>query len=293
MKNCRSWFFEQAERAVVVNTGNTELVPKSFVVTGYDVQSSINVDGLGPIQIGVALFRQKSATASSGCAATATALPSDLKSGHSLYAEQPICFVEAAQRNGQFRFNGVASGRYLLRPLVLQKNVRLHIHPEFVEVDVQKDSVALLNSFEVTGFSVAGRVLATTSGFGIGNAVVRLNGKEVTRTHTDGTYTLANIRPGTYTVQVSADRVQFKDQVVKISLTDSALPDVVAAEFEVCGTVVSPKSYSVALTKLSSTFHTQATSKGGASGEWCVFLPNGRFSVEVLTQAQEKELGVQ
>lgn len=289
------WYFEQAERVVIVNTGNTELAPKSFTVTGYDVQSSINFDGHeSAVPIGIALYQQISSATStkSGCSSTSPAMP-DVKSGHSQYAATAICFTEVAQRGGQFRLNGVASGRYLLRPVVLDKSVRLHIQPEFVEIDVHKDSVSHSNLFDVTGFSIGGRVLTTAAGFGIGDAVVRLNGKEVTRTHSDGTYTLANIRPGTYTVQVSADRVQFNDQVVKVSFADAALPDIVAAAFQVCGTVVSQKSYTVALTKHSSTFHTQATSKGGASGEWCVFLPNGRFSVEVLTQAEEKELGVQ
>lgn len=203
----------------------------------------------------------------------------------------PICFVES-QKNGNFIFNGVSSGRYLLKPLVLNKNVRLHIQPEFLEIDVQKESVVVRNSFEVTGFSVAGRVLAAANSFGIRDAVINLNGKEVTRTHTDGSYTLTNVKSGTYTIQVVAAQLNFNDQVVKVSLSEPVLPDIIVAAFQVCGTVVSQQSYTVAMTKHSSTFHTQATTAAG-TGEWCTFLPSGRFTVQVLTTAEEKEQGVQ
>lgn len=176
--------------------------------------------------------------------------------------------------------------------MVLNKKVQLHIQPEFIEFLVQKDSLTIPSNFEVTGFSVVGRVLSSVNGWGIANAKIKLNGKEITSTHTDGSYTLRNIKTGTYTIQTVADDLQFNDHTVKVSLSEPVLPDIVVAAFKVCGNVVSENAYTVALTKHSSTFHTQATSKAG-TGEWCTYLPSGRFRVEVLTSAEEKSTGIQ
>lgn len=207
------------------------------------------------------------------------------------YDSKPICFSETNQ-NGDYLFNGVSSGQYLLKPWVLNKKVLLHIQPESLEFSVQKDSFTIPNNFIVTGFSVSGRVLAVTNGWGIGNAKIKLNGKDITMTHTDGSYTLRNIKAGTYTIQTVADDLQFNDHTVKVSLNEPIIPDIIVAAFKVCGHVISESAYTVALTKHSSTFHTQATSKPG-TGEWCTYLPSGRFSVEVLTSAEEKSVGIQ
>lgn len=161
-----------------------------------------------------------------------------------------------------------------------------------MEIDVLKDSLTVRNSFEVTGFSVSGRVLASNNGWGIASARIKLNGKEMTTTHTDGSYKLSNIKTGTYTIQVVADNLQFNDHTVKVSLSEPILPDIIVAAFKVCGQVVSQQSYTVALTKHSSTFHTQVNTKSG-TGEWCTYLPSGRYTVEVLTSSEEKSAGVQ
>lgn len=150
----------------------------------------------------------------------------------------------------------------------------------------------MTNNFVVTGFNAVGRVLTATNGFGVANAKILVNGQEATTTHTDGSYVLKNIKSDTYTIQAVANDVQFNEQTVKISLTNPNIPDIVVAAFKVCGQVVSQQSFTVAITKHSSTFHTQAVTQKG-TGEWCTFLPSGRFSVEVLTSGDDKAQGIQ
>lgn len=287
-----SWHFVRAEQTVVVRTGNTELPRGSFVVSGYDVTGSFGVDGLSAsTSVGVALFAPKGQPLVAGCT-LASDLADDLPAaGNAAYEPKAGCTVRV-DRSGKFAFVGVATGRYLLRPVVQNANAKLHIAPDAIEIDVLLDSLQISGGFEVTGFSVSGRVLSTAGGWGVAGATVKLNGQAVTQTHTDGSYTLANIRAGAYTIQVQAPDVQFNEQTVRVSLADARLPDIVVASFKVCGQVVSQQAYAVALTKQASTFHTQTESKAG-TGEWCAYLPPGRFTVQVLTTEADRSAGVQ
>lgn len=157
---------------------------------------------------------------------------------------------------------------------------------------MSRDFVAISDNFEVTGFSVSGRVLASANGWGIPNAQIKLNGQLVTQTHSDGTYVLQNIKAETYTIQVVADNVQINDQAIRISLDQPKLPDIIVSSFKVCGQVISHQAYTIAITRHSSTFHTQAMSKAG-TGVWCTYLSSGRYSAEVLTSSEDRTLGVQ
>lgn len=195
-------------------------------------------------------------------------------------------------KTGEYLFEGIASGQYHVRPVVNDKNVQLHIQPHHIIFEVLKDVHTIADEFRITGFNAVGRVLTAPNGFGVGKAQILLNGQHVTDTHTDGTYSLKNIKADTYTIQAVAPDVQFTDRVVKISLANPTVPDIVVSAFKVCGEVISQRSFTVAITKHSSTFHTQANSKAG-TGQWCTYLPTGRFSVEVLTSADDKAQGVQ
>lgn len=277
-----SWHFEQAERTVIVNTGNTELPSKSFVVSGFDVKGKFLLDSQSTIDIQIVLFTKIGSNSVVKC--DTTNLP-QIASNNENYATKPVCVATVV--NGVYSFSGLGAGRYLIRPFFQRKKVDLFIKPDAIEIDVVKDSVVITESFEITGFSASGRVLASANSFGVGKAKIKLNGKEVATTHSDGTYVIANIKAGTYAIQVEADMLQFNDQTVKVSTANPIIPDIIVAAFKVCGQVVSQQSHTVALTKHSSTFHTQVQS-APETGEWCVFLPNGRFSAEILTSSDER-----
>lgn len=194
--------------------------------------------------------------------------------------------------NGKFDFQSVAPGKYSVQPYVHSKNIQFHIQPEYIEFEVSNDAVELKQPFEITGFSVFGRVIAAANGFGIANAKVIVNGKHVATTHTDGTYTLKNIKADTYTITADAENVQFDERSVKISIANPSIPDIIVSAFKVCGLVLSQQSYTIAITKHASTFHTQATSQKG-TGEWCTFLPPGKYSIQILTSSEDLASGIQ
>lgn len=140
---------------------------------------------------------------------------------------------------------------------------------------------------------MSGRVLQAADGPGVRNAKVKLNGKEVATTGSDGKYTLDNIQAGTYTIQVTADDLLFKDHIVKISLSNPALPDVVVSGFKICGQVISKKSYRVAITIKGSPATVEVTTNPNAAGEWCTFLESGHYTVRVVTSEEEHAAGIQ
>lgn len=194
--------------------------------------------------------------------------------------------------NGDFEFGAIAPGKYLVRPLIQNKNIQFQIQPEFIEFVVTNEPIRLTQNFEITGFSVFGRVLSTANGFGVGNAKIILNGEYATTTHTDGSYTLKNIKADTYTITAEADDVEFTERTVKISMASPSIPDIVVSAFKVCGQVLSQDSYTIAITKHASTFHTQAQSQK-STGEWCTYLPSGRYSIQILTSTDDTAQGIQ
>lgn len=217
-------------------------------------------------------------------------LPS-ITSQRSGYENKPACVVDPS-KTGEFVFNGVASGKYLVRPFIKNQNIQLQIQPEFIEFEVLKDSLSLSDSFAVTGFNAVGRVLTAPNGFGVSNAKILINSQEAAITHTDGSYVLKNIKSETYAIQAVANDVKFNEITTKVSLANPTIPDIVVSTFKVCGQLVSQRSFIIAITKQSSTFHTQTSSKVG-TGEWCAYLPTGRFTVQVLTSAEDKAQGIQ
>lgn len=194
--------------------------------------------------------------------------------------------------NGDFEFGAIAPGKYLVRPFIQNKNIQFQIRPEYIEFEVNNEPVRLAQNFEITGFSVFGRVLAAANGFGVGNAKIILNGVHTTTTHTDGSYTLKNIKADTYTITAEATDVQFTERTVKISMASPSIPDIVVSAFKVCGQVLSQDSYTIAITKHASTFHTQAESKKD-TGEWCTYLPSGKYSIQILTSSDDTAQGIQ
>lgn len=207
------------------------------------------------------------------------------------YASNALCSVTPTA-SAKFKFQSVASGKYLIQPYVLSKNIQLHIQPQYIEFEVVNDAIELTQSFEITGFSVFGRVLVSSNGFGISNARILLNGEHVATAHTDGAYTLKNIKADTYTITAEAENVQFNEKQVEISIANPSIPDIIVSSFKVCGLVLSQQSYTVAITKHSSTFHTQATSQKG-TGEWCTYLEPGKYSIQILTSSEDLASGIQ
>ena len=279
------WHFMSSEITVNVETGNTEIPSNLLVVLGYDVEGKVLTDGQ---PFGLVLYNAKGQKTMTKCS---TKDMPQLISVNPSY-DSPICYTTTSKTNGEYVFNAVSPGKYMIAPYYDNKNIKFHIKPEFIEIEVLKDGLKVEENFEVTGFSVSGRVLLSANGHGVRNANIRLNGREIAVTDEDGIYVLENIQAGTYTIQVSGEEMEFTDHTVRISLANPTLPDIVVSGFKVCGQVISKASQIVAITKEGSTFHTEIPTREH-SGEWCIYLGNGHYLVQVLTSESDKNKGVQ
>ncbi|XP_035910443.1 nodal modulator 1 [Anopheles stephensi] len=284
------WHFVQPDYKVTVASGNTEIPAGSLVVSGFDVEGNVFSDGQPFANVGLLLYGAKDQKSLLKC--SSGDVPSVANTGNKAYESNPACYTTPNKNTGSYLFPGVSRGKYLIRPHFSDSKIKFHIRPEAVELVVGSDGVRVKENFEVTGFSVSGRVLRSPNGASVANARVKLNGREIAVTGADGTYTLENIQPGTYTIQVQADDLQFKDHIVKVSLANPSLPDVLVSGFKVCGQVISKKAHRVAITKKASTMMVEVTSREG-TGEWCTFLENGQYTVQVLTSDEEHASGIQ
>ncbi|KMY92670.1 nodal modulator 3 [Drosophila simulans] len=282
------WHFSKAEHKVVVVSGNTELPANSLVVSGFDVVGRFDSSSPLPGNLGVALYKKKGQSLVPKCE---TSSPAPANSVNSAYESASSCFSQL-DKSGEYIFKNVPSGKYLLQAINLDSKLKLHLSPELLELEVGKDTLQVKDEFKITGFTVSGRVLTSDGGEPLKSAVVKVNGKKVAETDAQGSYTLENLKAGTVNIEVESSQLQFSPLQVKAQINTASLPTIVPSAYEVCGKVVSPKSHNVGLTKIGSTFHS-STSTNAETGNWCAFLPVGKYTIEVLTTDADKAAGVQ
>ncbi|XP_033153069.1 nodal modulator 3 [Drosophila mauritiana] len=282
------WHFSKAEHKVVVVSGNTELPANSLVVSGFDVVGRFDSSSPLPGNLGVALYKKKGQSLVPKCE---TSSPAPANSVNSAYESASSCFSQL-DKSGEYIFKNVPSGKYLLQAINLDSKLKLHLSPERLELEVGKDTLQVKDEFKITGFTVSGRVLTSDGGEPLKSAVVKVNGKKVAETDAQGSYTLENLKAGTVNIEVESSQLQFSPLQVKAQINTASLPTIVPSAYEVCGKVVSPKSHNVGLTKIGSTFHSSAYTNA-ETGNWCAFLPVGKYTIEVLTTDADKAAGVQ
>lgn len=150
---------------------------------------------------------------------------------------------------GEYSFKDVPTGKYLLQAVNENSNLKLHLTPKFVEVEVGKDTLQLKEEFKISGFTVSGKVLRSSGGAPLKSAIVKLNNEKVAETDDTGSYTLENIKAGSYNIEIESPKLQFEPLQVKTQISTPTLPVIVPSAYEVCGKVVSLSHTSWALRK--------------------------------------------
>lgn len=82
--------------------------------------------------------------------------------------------------------------------------------PAFLPVSVGHGNTQLGTVFTVTGFSLSGKVVHPANGQGVAGAQVRLSGKDVGKTDTQGKYTLAHLEEGTFVIEAEKENLKFE-----------------------------------------------------------------------------------
>lgn len=279
-----SWHFSKSEHKVTVSTGNTMLPNEALLVSGFNLVGRVAQQS---IKLGLLIYNAKNQKNLHKCTEK---LPAGnvAQSISSSYEAQPLCFT--SHKNGEFSFRNLASGKYLIVPYVESNDIEFNLSPSSLEAEIKRDNHQLTEAFDISGFSASGRVLLSQQNKkGISGASIKLNGKQIATTDATGSYTLKNIKEGTYTIQVSAQDLQFQDHTVKISMTSPNVPEVHVSGFKVCGKVVSDQSFKVAIKKHGSTFYTEAMSDPKDGGNFCSYIGNGKYGIEVLIDESDKK----
>lgn len=280
-----SWHFSKSEHLITVSTGNTKLPDGALMVSGFNLIGKVAQPTL---TMGFLIFNAKGQKNVHNCAEK---LPSGKveQAISTNFEGSPFCYTSQI-KNGEFVFRNLASGRYLIVPQIDTSKIEFHISPSSIEAEIQRENFKLTEVFEISGFTATGRVLKSQQKpEGISGASIKLNGKVFATTDASGSYTLKNIKDGAYTIQVSAQDLQFQDHTVKISMANPTVPEIYVSGFKVCGKVVSEQSFKVSIKKQGSSSATEVASDPKDSGNFCTFLGNGRYSFEVVIDASEKK----
>lgn len=283
-----TWHFTKSEHSVTVTTGNTKLPENSLLVSGFNLYGTIAQPS---ITIGLLIYNRKGQSTFHKC-------NEKLPNGNIIqtiskdFDGQPLCFTNA-DNNGDYSFQKLATGRYLIVPYVDKTSIEFNISPLSLEAEIKTDNEKLSEAFEINGFTASGRVaLSQQNKKGVSGASIKIDGKVVATTDADGNYLLKNIKEGTYTIQVTAANLEFNDESVKISMANPKIAEIYVSGFKVCGKVVSEKSFKVVIKNAGGSFITE-TQSDSQSGAFCTFLGNGKYSLEVEIEESERKNGLQ
>lgn len=280
-----SWHFSKSEHSVTVSTGNTKLPDDALQVSGFNLNGRVAQPS---INIGFLIYSAKNQKNLHKCEEK---LPAGKlsQSISSTFEAQPLCYTSSI-KNGEFSFANLASGRYLVVSFVESNDIELNISPSSIEAEIKRDNHEISEAFAISGFSASGKVLLSQQNKkGVEAATIKLNGAVVATTDASGSYALKNIKEGAYTIQVFAKDLQFQDHTVKISMNNPKVPEVYVSGFKVCGKVVSEQSFKVAIKKHGSTFFVEAKSDPKDGGSFCLFLGNGKYSIEVFIDESDRK----
>lgn len=278
------WNIKKKSVAVTVTEGNTDLPSKSLMIGGFDVTGVVK-SGKDPVEgASLILFKSgddKSVVNVEDC--DKTPVPG-FKS-----KDKFICHV-TSNSAGKFVFPTVSTGTYYIVPFYKSNNI--YFHPGAFEFTVKDGTVQLSEAFEISGFTISGRVLSSQQGKPLEGAVVFVDDQEVARTKKDGSFTLEGIKTGNYVLHVKADDMEFDKTEIKINLNTLKLSDIFPTSYKVCGEVVSDKPQVVKITKLGTKEEIEVTVVAD-NAFFCQYLTLGKYQIQVLVDEEDASKGVQ
>ncbi|GAB6022208.1 nodal modulator [Chamberlinius hualienensis] len=279
--------FERKSTIVEVAKGIVKLSENNLIVDGYPVKGCVIGDD-GEAIHGVHFILFGNVDAKLGPKQCEKGLPKSFDSKTSQLKSKltPLCHVTSME-DGCFTFPVVVPGSYEIVPFYRSHNIKFDVVPFNLPLTVQQSSINIKPEFKVEGFSVGGRVLSSAGGKGVPNANVLLNGKSMTKTKDDGSFHLENMRAGSYQIEIQADKIRFEVQSVKINPNSPNLPDIVAAEFEVCGELDGDEIAKSTAHQIKFVATKQILATNTPDGKFCTWLPSGTFVVSVDQSRQD------
>ncbi|XP_034946758.1 nodal modulator 1 [Chelonus insularis] len=279
------WVFMKDTTQVTVKEGNTELPDNELVVFGYDVSGKVTSEdeSTGVNGVSFILF------------GNGKVMNCNMQPIPGFDNQKPLCSVNS-DKSGKFVFPAVSIGEYKIIPHYAGTETKFHVQPQEMKFTVQHGSVILPEIFKVTGFTVNG-VVEISNGVPLANAKVFLSGKLVATTDANGRYFIDKMKTGQYSLKVEANDVKFDEKIVKISPSTPELPQLKPSSYKVCGSVtLSAKEAldcrNIVVTNAAGTFK-QEINTDPKTGKYCLYLPPGKYQLNVVVSANEKSKGLQ
>ncbi|KAF8394679.1 hypothetical protein HHK36_020896 [Tetracentron sinense] len=233
-------------------------------------------------------------------------------SGNAPWQRKALCHA-VSDADGKFTFNSIPCGVYELLPYYKGENTVFDVSPPSVSVSVEHHHVTVLQKFQVTGFSVGGRVV-DGNGVGVDGAKITVDGHERSITDKQGYYKLdqlveqigARLACGQivqyfqvtskrYTIEAEKDHYKFNNLENFLVLPNMAsVADIKAVYYDVCGFVRMVSAGYIAKVALThgpenvkpQVIHTDE------SGNFCFEVPPGEYRLSALAARPESAPGL-
>ncbi|GMY17071.1 nodal modulator 3 [Fagus crenata] len=258
------------------------LVDDIFFVPGYDVRGSVVAQG-NPI-LGVHIYLYSDDVLEIDCPQGSANAPGQRKA---------LCHA-VSDADGLFTFKSVPCGSYELIPYYKGENTVFDVSPPVVSVNVEHQHVTIPQKFQVTGFSVGGRVVDGND-VGVEGVKIIVDGHERSVTDKQGYYKLDQVTSNRYKIEAIKEHYKFnilKDYMVLPNMASVA--DIKAVSYDVCGVVrMVSAGYKakVALTHGPENVKPKVKQTDG-SGHFCFEVPPGEYRLSAMAATPENAPGL-
>lgn len=150
---------------------------------------------------------------------------------------KPFC-VTTTRKSGQFTFNSIPYGKFIVRPYYADKFITYEVEPDSKEIQVEHQDFVFESAFQVTNFSIFGKVVNSLR-VGIPGVTIKIDGQVKTVTDKDGVYKLEHLSAGNYDLEASADDYFFEPLTnLRITAHLKFLPEVIVTDYRLCGKIL-------------------------------------------------------
>lgn len=261
---------------VELGFGNGE-VDDIFFVSGYDI-SGLVVAQENPI-LGVHFYLYSNDVKEVHC---------PQGSGNAPGQSTALCHA-ISDADGTFKFKSIPCGVYEVIPYYKGENTVFDVSPPSVVVTVKHDHETISGKFQVTGFSVGGRVV-DANGKGVDGVKIVVDGLERSITDKEGYYKLDQVTSKQYLIEATKEHYKFEKLINLMVLPNMAsIVDIKAVSYDVCGlvqTVDSGYKVKVALTHGPQNVKPQMK-KTDDSGYFCFEVPPGDYRLSAIAATPE------
>lgn len=258
------------------------VVDDVFFVSGYSISGFVVAQG-NPI-LGVHIFLYSDDVSEIECL-----------QGSANGPRQGVALCHAvSDADGKFKFNSIPCGSYELVPYYKGENTVFDVSPPSVSINVKHQHVVVPQKFQVTGFSVGGRVV-DGNGIGVEGVKIIVDGHERSLTDNQGYYKLDQVTSKHYTIEAQKEHYKFKKLENYMVLPNMAsIEDINANSYHLCGLVrmvSSGQKAKVALTHGPDNAKPQKR-QTDENGNFCFEVLPGEYRLSAIAATPENAAGL-